>query len=123
MENISTDKAPEAIGPYSQAVAQGDLIFTSGQIALSAKTQKIVEGGIEDQTRQVITNLKAVLEKAGSSLDKALKVNVFLRNISDFPAVNSIYADHFRKRPARSTVEVSGLPKGALIEMDVVATR
>jgi|TARA_Y100000310_G_scaffold345855_1_gene471497 2-iminobutanoate/2-iminopropanoate deaminase len=121
MEKVSTDKAPAAIGPYSQAVKSNDLIFTSGQIALDPSTMKLVDGDITKQAEQVFQNLKAVLEAAGSSLEKAVKVNVYLKNIEDFQKINEIYEKYFSHKPARATVEVSRLPKDALIEIDAIA--
>ncbi len=121
MEYISTDKAPQAIGPYSQAVKVGEMIFTSGQIALTPEG-KFLEGGIEEQTVQVLTNLKNVLEEAGSSLDKVVKTTIFLAHMSDFEAVNEIYENFFKNhKPARSTVSVKTLPKNALIEIEAIA--
>ncbi|MGH7831777.1 MAG: RidA family protein [Candidatus Binatia bacterium] len=121
-EAIRTKAAPKAIGPYEQAIRLNGMVFTAGQIPLDAKTGKLVDGGIEAQTRQVLENLKAILEAAGSSMDQAVKATVFLRNMADFPAVNEIYEEYLgRSRPARSTVAVSELPKGALVEIDIVA--
>ena len=120
MEKITAKNAPETIGPYSQAVKSNNLVFTAGQIALEPKTMRLKEG-IEEQTKQVLENLKAVLEAAGSSLDHAVKVNVFLKDISDFQKMNEIYAQYFRNKPARATVQAANLPKNALIEMDVIA--
>jgi len=121
MKSIHTDRAPEAIGPYSQAVAVGNLIYTSGQIALVPGTGLLAEGGIEAQTRQVCQNLQAVLEEAGSSLEHAVKTLCLLRNIEDFQAFNAVYAQYFTGKPARSCAAVRDLPKGALIEIEVVA--
>ncbi|MFC5863560.1 RidA family protein [Acidicapsa dinghuensis] len=122
---IATNEAPRAIGPYSQAVHSGNLLFTSGQVALHPETQQLVEGGIEAQTTQVFANLKAILEAAGSSFASVLKATVFLKNFDDFAAMNAIYAEHLAaggsQPPARSTVEVARLPKDALIEIDLVA--
>ncbi|MBU4501443.1 MAG: RidA family protein [Nanoarchaeota archaeon] len=123
MKTVNTSKAPEAIGPYSQAVIAGDLVFTSGQIAINPKTKKILEGNIEEQTKQVLENLKNVLEAAGSSLDNAIKVTVFLADMNDFGKMNEVYAKYFKKKPARSTVQVARLPKDVKIEMDVVALK
>jgi 2-iminobutanoate/2-iminopropanoate deaminase len=120
---IHTSQAPQAIGPYSQATCLDTFVFTSGQIPLDPLTGAIVEGGIDPQTRQALANLRAVLEAAGSSLDKVLKTTVFLRNLEDFATVNEIYAASFRQKPpARSCVEVSQLPKGALIEIEAIAS-
>ncbi len=122
MEYIHTDKAPKAIGPYSQAIKIGDFIFTSGQIALTPDGV-MREGDIEVQTTQVLTNLKNVLEEAGSSLDKVIKTTIFLANMDDFAKVNEIYAKFFDShKPARSTVAVKTLPKNALIEIEAIAT-
>ena len=119
---IATSKAPAAIGPYSQANVYGNLIFTSGQIPLNPETAMVVEGGIEEQTRQVFANLQAVLEAAGSGLDKILKTTVFLKNMGDFQIVNQIYAEYFQGEfPSRSAVEVARLPKDVLIEIEAVA--
>lgn len=122
---IATNEAPRAIGPYSQAVRSGSLLFTSGQIALNPETQQLAEGGIEAQTTQVFANLKAILEAAGSSFAHVLKATVFLKNFDDFAAMNAIYAEHLAaggsQPPARTTVEVARLPKDALIEIDLVA--
>lgn len=116
---VSTDKAPKAIGPYSQAIRIESLVFTAGQIGLDPVTMEIVEGGIEAQTRQVLTNLKNVLESADSGLNYVVKTTVFLQNMSDFAAMNSIYTEFFPENaPARSTVAVAALPKGALVEIE-----
>jgi 2-iminobutanoate/2-iminopropanoate deaminase len=117
-----TDAAPKAIGPYSQAIRIGDLIYTAGQIPLSPATMELVGTDIEGQTRQVIENLKAVLEASGSSLDNVVKTTVFLANMADFAKMNAIYAEYFTgKTPARSTVQVAGLPRNALVEIECVA--
>lgn len=117
----STD-APAAIGPYSVAAGAGPFVFTAGQIALDPKTNQLVSGGIEEQTRQVLTNLDAVLRSAGACLKNAVKTTVYLRDMQDFPVMNAIYAEFFNEQPpARTTVAVSGLPRNALIEIDVVA--
>jgi len=118
---IKTKGAPEAIGPYSQAIIAGGLVFCSGQIGLEPKTGKLVEGGIVDQTERAILNLKAVLEAAGSSLGNVVKTTVFLKNIADFQPMNEIYANYFLGKPARATVEVSNLPKDALVEIECIA--
>lgn len=119
---ISTAKAPAAIGPYSQAIAAGGLLFVSGQIPLNPATGAMVEGGIEAQTVQVLDNLKAVVEAAGTSLARAVKTTVYLADIGDFGKVNEIYGGYFTENPpARVCVEVSNLPKGALIEIDLIA--
>ena len=120
---IQTEKAPKAIGPYSQAIRAGNLIYTSGQIPIDPKTGNFVEGGIGPQTRQVLENLTAVLQAAGSSLDKVVKATVFLRQMNDFATMNEIYGEFFgATKPARSTVAVADLPRGALVEIDLVAT-
>jgi 2-iminobutanoate/2-iminopropanoate deaminase len=119
---VSTSKAPKAIGPYSQAILTDDLIFTAGQVGLDPATMEIVEGGVEAQTRQVLTNLKYVLECADSGLKYVIKTTVFLQNMDDFAAMNSVYAEFFPENPpARSTVAVAALPKGALVEIECVA--
>jgi 2-iminobutanoate/2-iminopropanoate deaminase len=119
---VSTEKAPKAIGPYSQAIGIDWFVFTAGQVGLDPATMELVEGGIEAQTRQVLTNLTRVLEAADSGLNFVVKTTVFLQNMSDFAAMNAIYAEFFpEKPPARSTVQVAGLPKGALVEIECVA--
>jgi 2-iminobutanoate/2-iminopropanoate deaminase len=119
---VSTEKAPKAIGPYSQAIRTQDLVFTAGQVGLDPATMELVEGGIEAQTRQVLTNLKHVLETADSGLNFIVKTTVFLQDMGDFGKMNSIYAEFFPEHPpARSTVQVAGLPKGALVEIECVA--
>jgi 2-iminobutanoate/2-iminopropanoate deaminase len=121
-EIIATDKAPAAIGPYSQAVRVGDFVFTAGQIPLNPATGQLVAGGIEDQTRQVLTNLSAVLAGAGTSLGNAVKTTVFLTDMGEFKAMNAVYAEFFAgSPPARSTVQVAALPLGARVEIEVVA--
>src|SRR5512139_677868 len=119
---VVTEKAPKAIGPYSQAICIEDLVFTAGQVGLDPGTMELVEGGIEAQTRQVLTNLSHVLEAADSGLNFVIKTTVFLKEMADFAAMNAIYAEFFPgKPPARSTVQVAGLPKGALVEIECVA--
>ena len=122
---IATDKAPAAIGPYAQANAAGDFIFTSGQIALDPVTGKLVPGGIEEQTRQVFANLKAILEEAGSGLDKVVKTTCFMANLGDFASMNQIYAEYFPDGvyPSRSAFQVGALPMGALLEIEAVAVK
>ena len=121
-ETVRTDKAPKAIGPYEQAIKVGDFIYTAGQIPLDPKTGSLVEGGIAAQTRQVLENLKAVLEAGGSSLDRVVKATVFLKSIGDFASMNEVYAKYLgHVKPARSTVAVAELPRGALVEIDFVA--
>ncbi|WP_199623909.1 RidA family protein [Paenibacillus alkalitolerans] len=117
---VSTDKAPAAIGPYSQAMRVGNLVFTSGQIPLNAKGE-LVEGGIEEQTRQVIQNLIAVAESVGATLKDTVKATVFLKDMNQFPAYNAIFADAFGDhKPARSTIEVARLPRDVLIEIELI---
>jgi 2-iminobutanoate/2-iminopropanoate deaminase len=120
---IRTDDAPAPVGPYSQAIRHDDLVFVSGQIPLDPKTGKIVGGEIEDETRQVLANLKAVLEASGASLASVIKATVYLTDMSLFPRVNVIYAESFDSdpAPARATVEVSALPLGAHVEIDAIA--
>ncbi len=119
---ISSDRAPEPIGPYNQAVKSGHLLFTSGQIPIDPATGKMVSGGIREQTIQVLENLKAVLEEAGGTLDDTIKTTVFLADMADFPELNTIYAEYFGEdnAPARSTVQVAALPKGARVEIEAV---
>ncbi len=121
MQPIHTDKAPAAIGPYSQAIVSGNLVFTSGQIPLDPSTGLLVPGGIEEQARQAISNLAFVLEAAGSSLDKVVKTTCFLKSMGDFAAFNQVYAGYFASCPTRSCVEVAALPKGALVEIEATA--
>jgi len=122
---IATGKAPAAIGPYSQAIRVGNLVFTAGQVALDPETQQVVAPGITEQTARVLENLKAILEAAGSSLGQAVKATVFLKDFNDFAAMNAVYAVYLAAEgmtpPARSTVEVSRLPKDVLVEIDLVA--
>lgn len=122
-EIIATNGAPEAIGPYSQAVRVGNLLFTAGQISLDPSTQQLIAGGIEQQTARVLENLKAILEAAGSSLSKVVKTTVFLKDMNDFVAMNEVYAKYLggAAAPARSTVQVARLPKDVLVEIEVVA--
>ena len=119
---VATDKAPAAIGPYAQANISGDLVITSGQIPIDPATGNLVEGDIEAQTKQVFENLKAVLEAAGSGLDKIVKTTCFMDNMNDFAKMNEVYASFFSgDYPSRSAVEVAKLPKGALIEIEAIA--
>jgi 2-iminobutanoate/2-iminopropanoate deaminase len=124
---VSTENAPRAIGPYSQAIEIGDMIYTSGQVGLDPKTGQMVDGGIRGQTVRVLENLKAVLAAVRSDLQKVVKTTVYLKNMSDFAAMNEIYATYLAKdgwvAPARSTVEVARLPKDALVEIEVIALR
>jgi 2-iminobutanoate/2-iminopropanoate deaminase len=120
---ITSEKAPKAIGPYSVAIQTGQMVYTAGQIGLNPETGEIVSGGIEAETRQVLTNLKNVLEAAGSSLGDVVKTTVFLRDMADFAKMNAIYAEYFKQNPpARTTVAVAGLPKGGSVEIEAVAT-
>ncbi len=122
MELLSTNKAPQAIGPYSQAVRVSGFLFTSGQIAINPATGQVIEGDIAAQTEQVLKNLAAILNATGVSLRKVVKTTVFLKSMSDFAVMNEVYAKHFGEhRPARSTVEVARLPKDVLVEIDVIA--
>lgn len=120
---VATDKAPEAIGPYSQAVVVGNLVYTAGQIALDPETMKLVEGDVAVQTERVFKNLAAILEEAGTSLQRVVKTTVFLSDMAHFATMNEVYARHFGEhRPARSTVAAAGLPMGVDVEIEVVAT-
>jgi 2-iminobutanoate/2-iminopropanoate deaminase len=119
---VQTDKAPQAIGPYSQAICIEGLVYTAGQIGLDPATGELVSGQAAEQTRQVLTNLKYVIEAAGSGLNFVVKTTVFLKDMQDFSKMNVVYAEFFPENPpARSTVAVSGLPKGALVEIEAVA--
>lgn len=121
-EVVSTDRAPAAIGPYSQAVKAGGFVFLSGQIPLDPATGQMVTGDIEAQTRRVMQNLEAVLAAAGTSFDKVVRATIYLTDLGDFTRVNAIYGERFPKDPpARATVQVSALPKGANVEIDLVA--
>jgi len=121
---ISTDKAPKAIGPYNQAIEFGNMLFLSGQIPLDPQGGELVANNIEAQTLQVFSNIKNVLEEANYTLDHVVKTTVFLSDLSNFAAMNKIYADFFTKdQPARSTVQVAALPKGALIEIECIAVK
>ncbi len=121
MEKVFTEQAPAAIGPYSQAVKVGKLVYTSGQIPIDPATGAIEASDITGQTEQVMKNLAAVLQAAGSSFDKAVKTLCFLRDMADFAAFNEVYARYFTGKPARSCVAVAALPKGALVEVEVIA--
>jgi 2-iminobutanoate/2-iminopropanoate deaminase len=119
---IHTDKAPKAVGPYSQAIRAGNFVFTSGQIALDPSTGKLVKGGIKEQARQVMENLKAVLGAAGTGFSSVVKTTVFLKDLNDFMHFNEVYAEYFpSEQPARSTFQVAGLPLGAMIEIEMTA--
>jgi len=121
---VSTEKAPRAIGPYSQAAIAGDLIFTSGQIALDPSTQQLVQGDIRVQTERVMDNLAAVLDAAGAGFENVVKATIFVVDLGDFATVNEIYGKRFpRSPPARSTVQVAALPKGARVEIELIARR
>jgi 2-iminobutanoate/2-iminopropanoate deaminase len=122
MKVISTKKAPAAIGPYSQAIQVGNLVYTSGQIPIDPSTGAFVEGGIKEQTRQSLTNVKSILEEAGLSMSNVVKTTVFMADMNDFANMNAVYAEFFAEPyPARSAVAVKTLPKGALVEIEVVA--
>lgn len=121
---IATDLAPAAIGPYVQGMRVGNFIFTAGQIPIDPATQQLVPGGIGEQTKRVLENLRAILEEAGSSLDRVVKSTVFLKDMNDFSAMNAVYASYLEsdgEAPARTTVEVSRLPKNALVEIELIA--
>ena len=121
-ERIQTDNAPAAIGPYSQAIKAGGFVFASGQIPIDPQTGQFVPGGIAEQTEQVLKNLAAVLEAAGSSLDRGVKTTVFLADMKEFPGMNEVYATFFSgPPPARATVAVAGLPRDARVEIEAVA--
>ena len=122
MQVISTMNAPAAIGPYSQAIQVGNLVYTSGQIPINPATGVFVEGGIKEQTRQSLTNVKAVLEEAGLSMSNVVKTTVFMADMNEFADMNAVYSEFFTEPyPARSAVAVKTLPKGALVEIEVVA--
>ena len=122
METIQTDLAPKAIGPYSQAIKAGGMVFTSGQIPLDPSTMQVVEGDIQKQTELVLNNLKAVLEAAGTSIDRVVKTTVFLADMNDFAAMNEVYALFFSSnKPARSTVQAARLPRDVSIEIEAIA--
>lgn len=119
---VSTANAPEAIGPYSQAVIHNDILYCSGQIALIPESMNIVDGGIEEQTKQVMKNIEAILSEAGSSMNKVLKCSIFLDDMADFATVNEIYGSYFKNNPpARETVAVKTLPKNVLVEISCIA--
>ena len=121
MNAIYTNQAPEAVGPYSQAIVSGSMVYTSGQIPLDPKTGALVEGGIEEQATQVMKNLGAVLRAAGSDFQHAVKVNCYLSDMALFADFNAVYARYFTSKPARSCVAVKEIPKGALVEVEVIA--
>ena len=119
---VQTDKAPKAIGPYSQAIRTEAMIYTAGQTGLEPATGELIAGGLEEQTRQVLNNIRNVLEAAGSSLEHIVKTTVFLKDMNDFAKMNAIYAEYFGENPpARSTIAVAALPKGGLVEIEAVA--
>jgi 2-iminobutanoate/2-iminopropanoate deaminase len=121
-EVITTDKAPKALGPYSAGIRVGNMIYTAGQVGIDPVVGEIVAGGIEAETRQVLHNLQAVLKAAGSSLDFVVKTTVFLQDMGEFSRMNAVYAEFFKEKPpARSTVQVGALPKGAAVEIEAVA--
>ncbi len=121
-EVIITDKAPKAIGPYSAGIRLGNLVFTAGQLGINPATGDIVSGGIEAETRQALTNLKNILEAAGSGMDSIVKTTVFLRDMAEFARMNAVYAEFFTKQPpARSTIQVAALPKAGAVEIEAIA--
>lgn len=121
---VQAKKSPKPVGPYNQAVITGQLVYTAGQIPIDPATGALVSGGIKEQTRQVLQNVKAVLDDAGTSLENVVKATVFLKNMTDFADMNSVYGEYFKPEtaPARSTIEVARLPKDALVEIEVVAS-
>ncbi|HHU74756.1 MAG TPA: RidA family protein [Clostridiales bacterium] len=121
MKKINTSKAPAAIGPYSQALIVNGILYSSGQIPLDPATGNVVEGGIKEQSLQVMKNIKAILEEANTSFENVFKTTCFLSNIEDFAAFNEVYAEYFTGKPARSCVAVKDLPKGVLVEVEVIA--
>jgi 2-iminobutanoate/2-iminopropanoate deaminase len=124
LRSVSSEKAPKALGPYSQAIVTGDLVFCAGQVGLDPATGQVVSGDIKDQTRRCLDNLAAVLEAAGSSLDRVTKTTVFLTDLAEFTAMNEAYAERFGgHKPARSTIGIGALPRGARIEIECIAIR
>ncbi len=122
IQTITTDKAPKVVGPYSQAIIANGLVFLSGQVAIDPKTNQFKGGSIEEQTKQSLDNLAAVLQSVGSSLNKALKTTVFLKDMADFEAMNKVYGQYFPEhKPARSTIQIARLPKDALVEIEMIA--
>jgi 2-iminobutanoate/2-iminopropanoate deaminase len=122
MQEIYTEKAPKPIGPYSQAIKYENLVFISGQIAIDPISNEFINGDIQTQTRIILENIKAILEEAGLNMNHVIKTTIYLKNLEDFPVVNQIYGEYFTDhKPARATVEVSRLPKDALIEIEVIA--
>jgi 2-iminobutanoate/2-iminopropanoate deaminase len=122
MQKINTDKAPAAIGPYNQAVIVNGVLYTSGQIPIDPASGQVVEGGIKEQTIQVMKNLQALLEEAGTSFENVFKTTCFLYDIGDFAAFNEVYSEYFTGKPARSCVAAKDLPKGVLVEVELIAT-
>jgi 2-iminobutanoate/2-iminopropanoate deaminase len=121
-EMIATNDAPKALGPYSAGIRAGNMVFTAGQVGIDPATGKMVDGGIEAQTRQVLHNVQAVLRAAGSELDRVVKTTVFIQDMNDFSKMNAVYAEFFKdKPPARSTVQVAALPLGAAVEIEAIA--
>ena len=121
---VSTSQAPGAIGPYSQGIIAGELVFTAGQGGVDPATRQIVEGGITEQTRQTMRNLVAILEAAGTSMSRVVKTTVFMQDIKDFAAMNAVYAEFFpQDPPARTTVQVAALPMGILVEIEAIAVK
>ncbi len=123
MDKVHTNNAPEAIGPYSQAIVCENFVFTSGQIAINPESGQVEASDIESQTEQVCKNLKAVIEASGSSLDKVIKTTCFLTNMEDFAKFNEVYAKYFTGKPARSCVAAAALPKGVLVEVEAIAQK
>lgn len=124
VKTLHTDKAPAAVGPYSQAIEVNGFIFTSGQLPLVPETGELITDDIKKATARSLDNIKAILEEAGSSLDKVVKVNIFLDDVNDFAAVNEVYSEYFTNhKPARSCVEVAKLPKGGLLEIEAIAVK
>lgn len=124
MKQIHTDNAPKALGPYSQAIEAGGMVFASGQVPIDPATDQFVEGGIKEQTRQSLTNAKHILEEAGTDLQHVVKTTVFLSDMADFAAMNEVYAEFFSQPfPARSAVAVKTLPKNALVEVECIAVK
>lgn len=122
MDIIRTERAPKAIGPYSAGIKTADLIFTAGQAGIIPETGNLIDGGIENETRQTLTNIQNILEAAGSTLGMVVKTTVFLRDMNDFTRMNTVYAEFFKEDPpARSTVQVAALPKGAAVEIEAIA--
>lgn len=121
MKTIHTDKAPAAVGPYSQAKIAGGFLFASGQVPINPETAKVIEGGIEAQTEQVCKNIEAVLTEAGTDFSKVVKTTCFLADINDFKAFNEVYANYFTSKPARSCVAVKNLPLGVSVEVEIIA--